>query len=337
MSIERITITDFQSIESLDAEVGPITVFYGESDTGKSALVRALYALAFNSYPSGHVRDGAQDSLVEVAVDGKKVRARKGKLNQYELDDPGTEMVGWDRVGTEVPEEVTELLGWRVMEIDDGTRFTPNFDLQFDPPFLITESPSRKAKLLGSLTNVAILYAAIKAASSRERKANQSAKTWGEIAEKAEEKKERLQVRLERARGYADKVAKMVKVIKDLDREAQEIANWLSRITLHNERAQANRERLATMEADVDLANLSELLSEATECAEIVAKLDSLQSVFGKNRERYEAVRASLADYRAEVEKYREENPMCPLCGNDWTPNAGHVHEQAGGEWRRHS
>jgi energy-coupling factor transporter ATP-binding protein EcfA2 len=179
--ITSLSIRDFQSIRSLDAECGLITVFYGESDAGKSAIVRALRGLAFNDWPADHVTEGrvASHVGVKVAVAGEGeflVGARKGSgANEYLLEAPTGDRQEYGRVGRGVPEAVVELLGWREMELDDGTRFTPSFLAQFDEPFLVGTSPIKAAKILGGLTNIATLYAAIRDGANEERQARRGA------------------------------------------------------------------------------------------------------------------------------------------------------------------
>lgn len=179
--ITKLGILNFQSIEQLAVECGPITVFVGESDSGKSAVVRALYAAAFNDYPSDHVRTGSSHSTVVVATEAGSVMAEKGaKVNRYQVSlrkmthqDP--EQKRFDRAGRDVPEAVAEFLQWRSVELDDGTKFAPSISRQFDGPFLVGESPLKVAKILGSLTNISVLFAAIREGTLQERRAKQTA------------------------------------------------------------------------------------------------------------------------------------------------------------------
>lgn len=319
--ISSLRIRDFQSVEALDVDCGPITVLYGESDTGKSAVVRALYALAFNNYPKGHVRDGgAKESEISVTVGGKTVRARKGAgTNQYELDDPGTEMLGWDKVGTEVPAEVSDVLGWRVLELDDGSRFAPNFHLQFDAPFLLTDSPSKRAKVLGSLTNVATLFAAIKQANTWGRKTKANIQAQEEIKERAVERIGPLEERLEGERGAVDALMATVAQAKKMDAEITMLSALL--MTLHNaaglhRTAQAVVEMMEASEPDVD------------EVERLLPKLQGLRALYvnvsgsAQAVDSARAVLVQLDHVESEAEQalyeFTQENNFCPLCGQGW-------------------
>ncbi len=323
--ITNLYIEDFQSIETLDVECGPITVFTGESDTGKSAIVRAIYALAFNDYPRGHVRDGSDHSLVGVTLDdGSVVRARKGKVNQYELDSSSASVeegaqLGWDRVGTNVPEEVTAALGWRMLEVDDGTKFTPNFSRQFDPPFLITETPSRKAKLLGSLTNIATLYAAMKEGLSRERANKAALKTWGEVHDKALDDIAHQEQVVDGAIVRTSFVSDLLVVIKGLATELDALREALVKVSVGKAHLEQSRRRLTEREDQViDLSGVGEMMDEWIKLRRRVRTIVAMKEAVEGHKGRVESAEWDLMNTQAEVVAFRDEHPMCPMCGKDW-------------------
>ncbi len=318
--ITNLYIEDFQSIETLDVECGSITVFIGESDTGKSAIVRAIYALAFNDYPKGHVRDGQTNSRIALTLDdGSVVRAIKGKINQYELDIEDVKMEGWDRVGTNVPEEVTEALGWRMLEIDDGTKFTPNFSRQFDPPFLITETPSKKAKLLGSLTNIATLYAAMKQALSRERENKTRLKTWTEVAEKADAEWTETGDGLLGAEKVFDEVSDSLKRIQKMEGEAGSLRIALEQVEARKNIASGSAGLLKEKEAAViDLEGVSEKMEEWTKLRRRVVTILSMTEEVGFATGRVGAAEAGQRRGQNALKKFVEDNPVCPMCGKEW-------------------
>ncbi len=318
--ITNLYIEDFQSIETLDVECGSITVFIGESDTGKSAIVRAIYALAFNDYPKGHVRDGQTNSRIALTLDnGSVIRAIKGQVNQYEIDIEDVKMEGWDRVGTKVPEEVTEALGWRMLEIDDGTKFTPNFGRQFDPPFLITETPSKKAKLLGSLTNIATLYAAMKQALSRERENKTRLKTWTEVAEKASAEWEEVGDSMAVAENLLEGATERLKRIHKLDGEAGSLRIALEQVEAKKNIARGSARLLKEKEsAVIDLGGVPEMMEEWTKLRRRVTTIHSMTEAVGFAKDRVGAAEAGQHRGQNALKKFVEDNPVCPLCGKGW-------------------
>lgn len=123
--ITRITLKNFQIHKDVSLELGSgITAIIGDSDKGKSSILRALRWVSLND-PSGDefINDDAAFCSVEIEKDGNTiVRYKDKKVNQYILN--GTV---YNTVGTGVPKEVQDALG--LTEV--------NFQMQDDPFFLI--------------------------------------------------------------------------------------------------------------------------------------------------------------------------------------------------------
>lgn len=160
-AIKRIELQNFQShVKTIiePAPPGQLTVITGPSDSGKTAIIRALKWLLYNQ-PQGaeFTRTGA--SMVRVAVDyagGITVaRERTKATNRYKIVRPGTGENGpevFEGFGNAVPLEVQEVTGIRPVKIADQ-EILLNLSEQLDPPFLgqkSTTAPAR-AKILGKL------------------------------------------------------------------------------------------------------------------------------------------------------------------------------------------
>jgi DNA repair protein SbcC/Rad50 len=138
--INQVKIRNYQSIIDATLEMGQFTIVSGPTNSGKSAFVRALGLWADNASGTSYVTVGAPECSVE--VDGIAV-FRSPKRSEYVV---GT--TRFPKSGTSVPDEVREQM--------------PELEIvgQFDPPFLLTETPSAAATMLGQLTGVEKLYAA---------------------------------------------------------------------------------------------------------------------------------------------------------------------------------
>ena len=88
--LTKIELTDFQCHKSLSLELGKITTLVGPSDSGKSAVIRALdWAVFNNGRPALLVRRGAKTASVTITVDDHVI-TRTTKKNAYIVD--GTEL-----------------------------------------------------------------------------------------------------------------------------------------------------------------------------------------------------------------------------------------------------
>ncbi len=122
--IERIKLNNFQSHENSELVFSPgVNVIIGQSDSGKTAIIRALRWLVWNR-PLGdaYISHWADKCSVEIEVDKhtiKRIKERKNS-NAYYLDGKLFNAVGGD-----IPDEIMKLLN--LHEI--------NLQQQLDRPF----------------------------------------------------------------------------------------------------------------------------------------------------------------------------------------------------------
>lgn len=152
-NLKSIHLKNFQSHKNTlitFAKQGALTVITGPSDSGKSAVIRALRWVFYN-VPQGYgFIFNAEDkcSVLLTYDDGttvERIRSRGG-VNRYVVN--GQVYEGF---GTGVPLEVRQASGIRKLEIGDQS-FLLNLSEQLDGPFLgkSVSGPAR-AKVLGKL------------------------------------------------------------------------------------------------------------------------------------------------------------------------------------------
>ncbi|MCY9334067.1 AAA family ATPase [Bacillus spizizenii] len=163
-SISRVQLKGFQSHVDSDIRLGSgLNVITGPSDSGKTAVLRAVRWVAFNE-PAGEafLNRAVGETEVSITLETGQVitkRRRKGKtsyLLQQNEDDEGSLFEK-----SEVPEEVKAILGIRKETFGDFET-TLNFAYQLDAPFLISETASAGAKVLGKLAGTAAVDMAVK-------------------------------------------------------------------------------------------------------------------------------------------------------------------------------
>lgn len=159
-NIDVIRIQGYQSHVDSRLNLAPgLNVITGPSDAGKTAVIRAVRWVAFNE-PAGEafLNESVGEATVQLELSsGVSVtkRRRKGKTS-YELstlDEPFEK--------AEVPEEVQLALG--IMKQGFGDFETAlNFSFQLEAPFLISETASAGAKVLGKLAGTEVVDMATK-------------------------------------------------------------------------------------------------------------------------------------------------------------------------------
>jgi DNA repair exonuclease SbcCD ATPase subunit len=137
--ITKIKLTNFQSHKDTELELHPgLNVIYGESDQGKTAILRALTWVMTNRPLSNRfLMRGAKECRVEITTDkGTVVRERRRGFNGYIVNGET-----FKEIGSSVPPQVAEVLN--LGEI--------NLQPQLSPFFLITQSPGQIARYISEL------------------------------------------------------------------------------------------------------------------------------------------------------------------------------------------
>ena len=160
--LQTIQIHNFQSHENSQLDLSPgINTLVGDSDCGKSAVMRAiLWAITNSPQGDAYVSDWTKTpkgkqmsgSATYVAIDtnpqkdrGKfsVVRKRSPEFNGYEVFD-GSDNTQFEALRTDVPREVSQCFNIGPV----------NLQRQMDPPFLIAATPGEAARFINQLVNL---------------------------------------------------------------------------------------------------------------------------------------------------------------------------------------
>ncbi|SDY49307.1 AAA family ATPase [Thermoactinomyces sp. DSM 45892] len=167
----KLEIHNFQSHEHTVVQLSPgLNVFVGASDNGKSAILRALRWVLFN-VPRGsdYIRTGTTKCQVTLTMDDgteiERIRST-GSINRYILRKPDEQELIFEGFGSEVPHEITEIHQMTSVKLDTTQEILLQFGSQLDGPFLLSESPGTKAKMLGFISGAQIIDVALKQANS---------------------------------------------------------------------------------------------------------------------------------------------------------------------------
>lgn len=154
--LKTIRLQDFQVFEDATLELGRLTVLVGGGDRGKSTILRALRAVALNDGYDEDIRHGQKTCTVTLTFDdGTEIEwwKEKKKGGCYRMTDSDPERV-FVKTGSVVPDEIAAYLGIGQIEVDSATTLTPQLSDQFDPVFLLSETGSRRARILGKATRL---------------------------------------------------------------------------------------------------------------------------------------------------------------------------------------
>lgn len=166
---------------ALDLSEG-VTVITGPSDSGKSNVVRAMRDALYGCRGTSHIRHGEKQASVVLESPTMWFGWEKGKKRErLSAASADGDVYDFDRA------DIGDALHVAPVELDRGFSACLNVQSQHDAPFLLTETPSRVAKIVGSLSGLHVLYAAQRTAQADLQTAQRAAKDIAERTRAASE------------------------------------------------------------------------------------------------------------------------------------------------------
>ena len=159
MSLHSIEINNFQSHKKSVINLSPgVNAIVGASDSGKSAIVRAiLWAITNKPGGSSFGSKWGGETSVSVATDNDVITRTKGKENKYCLTDTETKKeIKFKAFGASVPDEINAALN-----IGDI-----NIQKQMDSHFLLSSSPGEVGRVINKAVKIDIIDKSLKNVSS---------------------------------------------------------------------------------------------------------------------------------------------------------------------------
>ena len=165
MYISKIVLENFQAFDKGEFVLSPnLNILVGVSNVGKSSVARALSLVLFNQWDKSWCRFGAKYCRVSILTDtGIEVIREKGeKVNRYILRLPSQPEQLFESFGTTVPEQVQQALHIHEVQVDTTDKLNLNLAGQMDALFLLSQTGSYRAKVLGKLSGATYLDHAIR-------------------------------------------------------------------------------------------------------------------------------------------------------------------------------
>lgn len=166
MYIEKIELKNFQSHKDSVIEFTKgLNVILGTSDSGKTAIIRAIKWALFNE-PLGDyfIRQGENKTSVTVYFNNGVVvrRFRSSSKNTYYLKRQNGEEMNFSGFKSDVPKEILEETKMYKASFDASNDFILNIAEQLEGPFLLNLQPSLRATAIGRLVHADLVDNALK-------------------------------------------------------------------------------------------------------------------------------------------------------------------------------
>lgn len=290
--IDLITLKNFQIHKNTVLELSPgINVITGQTDQGKSSIVRALYWLFFNR-PAGteFIRTKSKECCVAITSNEKtiqRVRNSSGNRNKYVVDDEE-----FNALRSEVPEQVTDILS--ITET--------NIQFQDDPPFMLSLNPGEVARKLNNVVGLNQIDSSLKYVNKLLRDQNSEEK---HIRKEIEKKKAQLKKyeRLEEIRALHDKYEEMQEKLMEEDKRLEHVNAFISSlertysIVAYERDIQAVEQMIQeTQQTAEKLTNNKDELAQATKYIERISRAEKRLKKQEKAQKKINADLSSLEE-----------------------------------------
>ena len=257
--IKYLQIQNFQSHKDSLLTFDPgVNVIVGSSDSGKTAVIRALRWLVWNR-PSGDAfrSNWGGETKAQLETEVGIVSRSKDKKDQYTARLKGmlSEVV-FKAFGTNVPEEIIKALN-----IDEI-----NLQQQLDRPFLLTDSPGEVARYFNRVANLDQIDTGMKNVQSQIRSIEQDIKSTEQQLKEQEEELNKYD--------YLDKLEAELEVLEDMNTHA------------HGSRMVINR-----LEGVIEeIAEVEKEIEKYSDILEMEGDVEKILSLYEKGKEKEQEI-----------------------------------------------
>jgi exonuclease SbcC len=299
--INSLSISNFQSHKDSTLEFdGGVNIITGQSDSGKSAILRALNWVV-NNKPSGDAfrSNWGGDTEVKIQIGKEDVARKKGKGNYYDshINKTATRFASF---GQDVPDKIKKLIN-----------FSPlNMQGQLESPFLLAMSGGEVARYLNKIVHLDVID---KSLFNIGRVLNKERQDCAYTCKDLEEVKEKIKeyVWIDEAEGCLVKLETFANTL-----ECQKNRNFELQITIN---------KIIGLEEDI------EEVSKLTQYEDELNKLIKHQELIKTNENRVGRLNVIITNIeimidkklnilKENLEEWQEEfeaimPDICPLCG----------------------
>lgn len=290
--LQSVELKNFQSHKNskLKFDKG-VNVIVGTSDSGKSAILRALNSCIYGDLPNTYRTYDSDETEVSIEVADKKVTRRRGdKTNEYQVNNSF-----YKALNRTVPEDIVDLFNMNDI----------NIQYQLDGPFLLSETPGEVAKRLNKTVNLDIIDSSTKQINSMRNEVNSALKH--QLGQMSDYEKE-----LDK---YADLdlFEKEINTLTDVTKEKEDILNQIQKIQYNQTEVQLLNTRIALKQEEKEpLVSALEYLNNAVSVAE------ELNTLKAKHTE-YNTIIKGYKDIVSRVETAQKTLEDCKCCTKSLT------------------
>ena len=308
MWIKSIEIVNFQKHDHLVLEfTDKLNVLYGQSDAGKSCIIRAIKWLFFNQGKDIR-KEGSKKTSVKVVLDNGIIveKIKSNTINAYILYKDGEEK-RFDAIGKTIPEEIQDALQVRTIDVD-GDYINLNIADQIALPFLIGESATFRSKLFNKLTGNNITDQVFQSLNKDILQIGRETKSEEQHLAEQKEKLEEVTIQkkeTETLYGNFKNEYNKLKEVYDKFNKMNKCINKMNDVNNNLEDTKTKLETIKTIPEEI-LTKLNKTVKELEQLVDLEKRIIDLQEKMKTTEERIASVKMPEVDIDILKENYKE-------------------------------
>ena len=319
--LKSARVRNFQLVRDLKIDFGDVTALVGESERGKSSLFRGIESAIINARGSKFIRTGQSACNVILESENGTVewkKKREGSATYIVTTADGKQEI-FEKV-EECPELARKVLGLFPVQFGEDVFLTVNLAGQFEPPFLIFDTGTVVAKVLGKFTRLDEVYGAV-------RLANKDLQNLRHDEQAGRRGLETAKTRLDEHEGVG-KLEPLLGSLEKLTKRFQAAESSLEKFEDGLREAKSLRSKISAFRVDEKLAaslgGWSETgLRDKVQLLQGMSKdYHALKRLLSQVAEAALSVKACAAKAKSagnELAKFKASNTLCPACAKPWT------------------
>ena len=143
--LKNLTIKNFESHEYSEFSFDKgFNLICGESDSGKTSIVRAIRLAAYNDFDPRSVRVGHDNCEITIRTHRGSVKVTRGKVNVWEVTPEGEKTEIYQRVGRSVLDAAAKIIGLNAVKLGD-VQISVNIMEQLEGHFMLSHLDGKNA------------------------------------------------------------------------------------------------------------------------------------------------------------------------------------------------
>lgn len=149
----KLRVQNYQSVKDVNLTIEGLTVLKGQSNAGKSSILKALYAATHNRFRRGAVSWGEDSCVVLVQYTGEKnilrvERAASGASPKVRLGCKETGYQNFGKMNRDLPAPIQDYNNFGYIQLTPQEKLTLNFSPQFSKPLMVQFSNKKIVDIL---------------------------------------------------------------------------------------------------------------------------------------------------------------------------------------------